>query len=681
MYRQSITIVFFILFSIFLFSFSLSSQDTEQLFSLNQYLSIDPNSALTLGNSSDKNQFIIDAKDLLTSFTSHKFLVMECEQEKEVSGMVILEFSKNNQEKPSLHSKIGLLPGLRTYMVFPTSYLDGQQIFLPRFPRQMKGVVFGNRVNPGDLSRVKIYAGNKNTNGIKVYDVFLSNSLPDFSKLPEVTVVDSLGQWKVKDWQNKIVTGEQWESHKKELEKLAVEKIPFPDEFSRFGGWKKIRFDSTGWFHTHFDGERWWFVDPDGYAFLSFGMDCVRPHTPAVLEGNENLFEYLPPDTGIFRQAYGSSNRLKTVDFFRLNMIRIFGKEWYENWINISRNKLVLSLFNTVGNWSLEDFSKKSDLPYILPLGNFPRTRVNLYRDFPDVFSPDYRERAVEFASQLKEYKDDPYLVGYFLRNEPQWAFGNNNLAFEMMATNELNYTRSALALWLQEKYKGTAALSSEWNLDITSFTDILNLSLDEYPSEQCREDLWEFSKIMVKKYVDVVSEETRKVDPNHLNLGMRYAYISSELLFVAGEAFDVYSINGYSAPAPPGTEEIFEKSGKPVLIGEFHFGATDRGLPSTGLRAVTSQKQRGIAYRYYLEQGFARPEVIGIHYFQWMDQSVMGRFDGENYNIGFNDILYQSYPKLIKQAQEAHKNVYPVAAGEKKPTGKKPKQAEVIAF
>jgi hypothetical protein len=185
----------------------------------------------------------------------------------------------------------------------------------------------------------------------------------------------------------------------------------------------------------------------------------------------------------------------------------------------------------------------------------------------------------------------------------------------------------------------------------------------------------------MVKEYVEVISGETRKVAPDHLNLGMRYAWLSSPLLYAAGESFDVFSINGYHAPDPIPTEEIYKRSGKPVMIGEFHFGATDRGLPSTGLRGVKNQKHRGIAYRYYLENGFERPELIGIHYFQWMDQHVLGRFDGENYNIGFNDILYQEYEELFEQAKKAHLNSYPVAAGEKRASRRKPKLRRAVAF
>jgi hypothetical protein len=172
-----------------------------------------------------------------------------------------------------------------------------------------------------------------------------------------------------------------------------------------------------------------------------------------------------------------------------------------------------------------------------------------------------------------------------------------------------------------------------------------------------------------------------KAVDPHHLNLGMRYAWISSDLLYRAGQRFDVFSINGYNFPGPPDTAEIARRSNKPVMIGEFHFGATDRGLPATGIQGTTSQAERAKAYRYYVEQGFSRPEIVGLHYFQWFDQAIAGRFDGENFNIGFMDICHQPYPELMQSARQTHERLYSVAAGETAPFAEKPQWAPQIFY
>ena len=40
----------------------------------------------------------------------------------------------------------------------------------------------------------------------------------------------------------------------------------------------------------------------------------------------------------------------------------------------------------------------------------------------------------------------------------------------------------------------------------------------------------------------------------------------------------------------------------RPILIGEFHIGVPERGL-APGLVQAMNQEERGIAYRYYVEQ------------------------------------------------------------------------------
>jgi hypothetical protein len=121
--------------------------------------------------------------------------------------------------------------------------------------------------------------------------------------------------------------------------------------------------------------------------------------------------------------------------------------------------------------------------------------------------------------------------------------------------------------------------------------------------------------------------------------------------------------------------------SGRPVMIGEFHWGARDRGLPSTGLRAVASQADRGRAYRYYVEQGAALPDLVGAHYFQMNDQPVLGRYDGENFQIGLVDVCWTPYEELVTAARETHARLYQVAAGQCAPFADAPPEVPRVGF
>ncbi len=617
------------------------------------------------------------------------YLVCEIWHSNDYSGVLNVEFYRNEKnseaivaqsgtvagdenEIPRMSAKIGILPRLKTKMVFPLEHLNGQEIFLRRFPRQLKGTVLGNRMKPEETSKVIIrfapWMEPRFTPEFEISAIYLTSEEPEPFPPVEKPVVDKFGQWAVKDWLYKIKN----ESALKELleNQLATAKqSTFPENWSKYGGWKEKQFEATGFFRTQYDGKRWWMVDPEGYAFVSVGVDCIGYNASGVVSGQKDLFEWLPGENEeLYNEGFSGRGNYSMVDFYRLNLMRVFGENWKENWETITSGQIREFGINTIGNWSDINYARKSGIPYVLPLSRFPSTKVQLYRDFPDVFAEEYAASAKIFAEQLNEYKNDPFLIGYFLRNEPNWAFGANDVAFEMFGTNQPSVSKTTFVNWLSEKYKSIENFNKNWELHLKNFNEITTQIFDDYPSEKAREDFWNFSEILVAKYVNVPCDEVEKVDPNHLNLGMRYAWLSSDLLYKAGERFDVFSINGYGNPGPPETEEIARISGKPVMIGEFHFGATDRGLPATGIQGALNQTERGKAYRYYIEQGLARPELIGMHYFQWLDQPVFGRFDGENYNIGFMDICNQPYKELIDAAKLTHKKMYEVANGSEKP-------------
>ncbi len=62
------------------------------------------------------------------------------------------------------------------------------------------------------------------------------------------------------------------------------------------------------------------------------------------------------------------------------------------------------------------------------------------------------------------------------------------------------------------------------------------------------------------------------------------------------------------------------------------------------------------MAYRYYVEQAAALPGFLGAGWFIGVDESVTGRMDGENYNIGFLDVTDRAYPELVSAAKETFK-------------------------
>jgi hypothetical protein len=340
---------------------------------------------------------------------------------------------------------------------------------------------------------------------------------------------------------------------------------------------------------------------------------------------------------------------------------------------------------NTIGNWSSAAFIRHSELPYVYPMEGFPATEKTIFRDFPDVFSPEYESSAAAFAEQLRAMRDDRRLVGYFMRNEPHWAFVDGlNLTEQMLRSPVRFESKLRFIEWLKEKYGDVAALNAAWGSALETYEELLDAErFAEWPDSPARQaDFTAFNRIMIRRYVEVPAMHCKQVDPNHLNLGMRYAWVANDDVLEGCEHFDVFSINCYQfEPSREQIGHIAERLNMPIMIGEFHFGAADAGLPAYGIRAVATQAERGAAYRYFVEQAASIPELIGVHYFQLNDQPVLGRFDGENYQIGVVDVCQQPYRPFVEAMKLAHGRMYEIRTGKLESTGDCPDEIPKTGF
>ncbi|MBQ2012127.1 MAG: hypothetical protein II206_04995, partial [Bacteroidaceae bacterium] len=75
----------------------------------------------------------------------------------------------------------------------------------------------------------------------------------------------------------------------------------------------------------------------------------------------------------------------------------------------------------------------------------------------------------------------------------------------------------------------------------------------------------------------------------------------------------------------------------------------------------------------YYVEQGFTHPGLVGVTYFTWNDQDILGRFDGENYNCGLIDVTNIPYREQTEAMMETARRLRAIHAGEEQPFANKP--------
>jgi len=484
-------------------------------------------------------------------------------------------------------------------------------------------------------------------------------------RLPRGALLDELGQSRTRQWPGRTRDLDELQA-RLTAQAAASSSHRWPASFSEWGGLAARREKDANprpFFRTHHDGTRWWLLDPAGHPFWSAGLVSVRVDTTATYDGLEGALAWMPPRDGAFAEVYTTRpDGRSSINYLAANFIRTFGEGWYETWTRIALGELRRLGFNTVANWSDWEIARAARFPYVRPLAWGQRTAPFVYRDFPDVFDPRWEADAARFGEQLAATRDDPAFIGYFPMNEPTWGFARETPASGMLFNTPQCATRRALADALGRKYGDDRALSAAWGFE-TTMAAVAGGVWSRVLSPPAERDLAEFSAVMVEKFFGALSASCRRVDPDHLNLGIRYHTTPPEWAVAGMRSFDVFSMNCYAQRVRAAEmEKVAAMLGMPVMVGEWHFGALDAGLPASGIGHVKTQADRGRAYRVYLEDAAAKPWCVGVHYFIMYDQSALGRFDGECYNIGFFDVCHRPYEPLCAAARASHDRMYDVA-------------------
>jgi hypothetical protein len=174
---------------------------------------------------------------------------------------------------------------------------------------------------------------------------------------------------------------------------------------------------------------------------------------------------------------------------------------------------------------------------------------------------------------------------------------------------------------------------------------------------KKARNDLTAFYTKIAETYFKIIREEVKKIAPDQLYMGCRFAWVNDLAARAATKFCDIVSYNRYSYSVE--NHRLPDGIDMPVIIGEFHFGALDRGMFHTGLRKTANQQDRADKYKSYVQGALRNPYIVGTHWFQYKDQATTGRGDGENYQIGFIDICDKPYPETIKACREVGYTMY----------------------
>jgi hypothetical protein len=574
----------------------------------------------------------------------------------------------------------GLYPRVHARLRVPATALAQNAWLLPREGALLKPMCGGDVVRPEDVSRLRLEILAGPAGETRFWATPFAVSATEPAKLvqpasPHAALLDPLGQYAPARWPDKTPDADTLVRRLRE-DLARADSEAFPAHWTRWGGSASLRFDATGWFRTHHDGRRWWLVDPEGGAFWSTGPCCVSPLVEAAIEGLDHLLAWTPPaddprwaDARLLR-THGTF-RGRGVNFLAANLIRAFGPaDWRASWRRLAAAALRHQRFNTIANWSDLELGRESRLPYTRPLRDLSSLTVpKVFRDFPDVHDAGFPAACAVWAEQLRDTRDDPAFLGYFICNEPTWAFSKLCPAAGMLANTDEAAARAEFAAWLHARHRDDAALAAAWEAPSATFARVAAGRWEHLPaSPGFTADAEAFSGLMAAQLFDTLGAACRAVDPHHLNLGARFAHLPAPWMQGAFRTFDVFSFNSYSKRPRAAAAEVAALLNKPVLIGEWHFGATDTGFPAAALETVATQRDRGLAYRRYLEAHAAAPWCVGAHWFTLYDQSALGRFDGEPYNCGFYDVCHREQSEIAAAARASHEILYDIVSGARPP-------------
>ena len=519
-----------------------------------------------------------------------------------------------------------------------------------------------------DLSDIREVRFNQRWNKLglhwKLSDVeFLKGELPELPEYMKLSVqeffpfIDRYGQFKHRDWPGKIHSDEELGAARA-AEEADLAGHPGPADWDAWGGWAAgPQLEATGHFRAEKIDGKWWLVDPDGHLFWSHGVLRISPGnavTPLAAPGYADRYHYfedLPakddPEFGVFYTTfdpllgsyYAARGITEHYDFSAANCYRKYGPDYMAEYGEVCHRRLRSWGMNTMANATESSITKMGRTPWcdrieIVSKPMSPKART-IWWSLPDPFDPSFREeidrQLLARASELQ----DPWCIGFFVDNEHAWGDATHATQCALDSP-EGSAVKQALKAFLSDRYGR-------------------DLPFEEM-SEDDRKD---FNDAIIEKYYSTIREEFDRLAPGLLYLGCRFGgHPGNPRVIQIGAkycdllSYNIYKYNLDSFTLPEGVD-------KPLLIGEFHFGALDRGPWHTGQVWTANQKDRGECYADFVRSALENPNYVGVHWHQFSDQAATGRFDGENFQVGFTDVCDTPYYETVEAARRVGSQMY----------------------
>ncbi|HEY3331042.1 MAG TPA: beta-galactosidase [Capsulimonadaceae bacterium] len=530
--------------------------------------------------------------------------------------------------------------------------------------------------NIGHITEFQVFMVRPTENKALIVDNFrtVPGEKQDLTKL-----VDEYGQYTRQTWPGKVLAQADFVAQRV-AEAADLKANPWPAAWDKYGGWAAgPTLKATGFFRTEKYKGKWSLVDPDGRLFFSTGITTVGPSAASNITGRDAMYTVAPATDPLLSkyikhttQIYsGPVREADAVNFYGANLERKYGVDSLSAWKAVTLSRLPSWGINTIGAFSTWDLNANGKVAYTCTIwpGGGHATIATGGGPLDDPYDPKFTDAVTAATTgQAAKAKDDPYCIGYFVSNEQPWGNGDTPtpshysvpLSTLKMALDK-SPAKQALVEKLKAKYVDVAKLNTAWGTTLASWDDLSPSfkAKSTYTTDQ-QTDFSEFESAYALKYFSAVRDGLKKADPNHMYLGCKFAGRTPEIVKACAAVCDVVSFDTYTMGIDQKQWNIIDGVDAPILIGEFHFGALDRGMFQAGLIQVSSQTKRGEAYRNYVRSALDDPRFVGTHWFQYTDEPLLGRsMDGENGNIGFVSVTDTPYPELIAAARATANEMY----------------------
>jgi hypothetical protein len=458
--------------------------------------------------------------------------------------------------------------------------------------------------------------------------------------------IDVYGQFRHAEWPTKIHSPQDFAAQRT-AESAALQASPRPASWDKYGGFNDgPQLTASGNFRVEKYAGKWWLVDPDGHLFWSHGVTGVGVSSAGPVQGREKFFAELPA---------ADEGRAKNVNWYLANLHLKYGANAETTAAALAHTRFSSWGLNTLASWSAPEVTSLDKTPYTITL-NIWAPKLAPALKLADPYDPAFARSARDvFKAAQNSTGNDPWCIGYFIGNELEWRNGPD-LINEVLTASAKQPGKQALVKLLQQRHPTLADLNTAWHTTYVSWKDVLR-STNKVDAALALKDFTAFNEDLAQRYYQTCEIELKRAMPNKLNLGSRFHTCNPSAVRAAAQYCDVVSFNKYntsirSLSLPDGLD-------RPIIIGEFHFPAWDRSFAANAGCGQLCEQQRADSYWYYLTGALDNPLIVGTHWFQYLDQPLTGRGDGENFPIGFVDVTDTPYDELIKVTRDLGNHLY----------------------